>query len=167
MSLLLSSLPAPTRDYSSRKPAEQSKADDAAALPASNSSVPPYGKRKGYVPRKDADFGGGGAFPEILMAQYPLGMGRKDAAATSKTLALTTNAEGDVQYDVILRQGKNKDKAIVSDHTALVPKIDRIAKGEVCCGVCVNPRGTSKAFVCTPCYHSITPRVWSAPMKKQ
>lgn len=134
MSLLLSSLPAPTREYTSRKAATAAETDDAQLASTPQSSVPPYGKRKGYIPRKDADFGGGGAFPEILMAQYPLGMGRKDksAAATSKTLALTTNAEGDIQYDVILKQGKNKDKIIASEHKALVPKIDRIAKGEVC-----------------------------------
>lgn len=135
MSLLLSSLPAPTREYTSRKAATAAETDDAQLASTTQSSVPPYGKRKGYIPRKDADFGGGGAFPEILMAQYPLGMGRKDrgggGSGTSKTLALTTNAEGDIQYDVILKQGKNKDKNIASEHKALVPKIDRIAKGEV------------------------------------
>lgn len=131
MSLLLSSLPAPTREYTSRKAATAAETDDAQLVSTNQLSVPPYGKRKGYIPRKDADFGGGGAFPEILMAQYPLGMGRKDRGGTSKTLALTTNAEGDIQYDAIVKQGKNKDKKIVSEHTALVPKIDRIAKGEV------------------------------------
>lgn len=34
---------------------------------------PPYGHRKGYVPRIQEDFGDGGAFPEIFSAQYPLG----------------------------------------------------------------------------------------------
>lgn len=170
MSLLLSSLPAPTRDYSSRKAAEPSEPDDAQLASKPQSSVPPYGKRKGYVPRKDADFGGGGAFPEILMAQYPLGMGRKDGAATSKTLALTTNAEGDVQYDVILRQGKNKDKNIASDHTALVPKIDRIAKGEVGADMCDEKRGMLH-LPYTHCthhrHHMHIPRVWSVQMRKQ
>lgn len=131
MSLLLSSLPAPTREYTSRKAATAAETDNAQLVSTNQLSVPPYGKRKGYIPRKDADFGGGGAFPEILMAQYPLGMGRKDRGGTSKTLALTTNAEGDIQYDAIVKQGKNKDKKIVSEHTALVPKIHRIAKGEV------------------------------------
>ncbi|VVA10502.1 PREDICTED: SNW, partial [Prunus dulcis] len=43
--------------------------------------VPPYLKRQGFVPRKveefgEGEFGEGGAFPEIHIAQYPLGMGR-------------------------------------------------------------------------------------------
>lgn len=35
---------------------------------------PPYGLRQGFLPRKAEDFGDGGAFPEIHIAQYPLGM---------------------------------------------------------------------------------------------
>jgi len=38
---------------------------------------PPYGQRQGFVPRAPEDFGDGGAFPEIHVAQYPLDMGRK------------------------------------------------------------------------------------------
>ena len=38
--------------------------------------VPPYLKRARFVPRKVEEFGDGGAFPEIHVAQYPLGMGR-------------------------------------------------------------------------------------------
>lgn len=34
---------------------------------------PPYGQRKGYLPRTAEDFGDGGAFPEIHIAQFPLG----------------------------------------------------------------------------------------------
>lgn len=41
--------------------------------------VPNYRNRANFVPRIDEDFGDGGAFPEIHMAQYPLGMGRKKA----------------------------------------------------------------------------------------
>ena len=42
------------------------------------------------------------------------------------TLAVTVNAEGDVNYDSILRQGRNKDKIIYSDHKSLVPKVDAL-----------------------------------------
>jgi hypothetical protein len=35
-------------------------------------AAPPYGKRKGWIPRTVEDFGDGGAFPEIHVAQYPL-----------------------------------------------------------------------------------------------
>src|SRR4051812_1187526 len=33
---------------------------------------PPYGQRSGWRPRSAEDFGDGGAFPEIPVAQYPL-----------------------------------------------------------------------------------------------
>ncbi|KAI6188860.1 SKP-1 protein [Aphelenchoides besseyi] len=36
--------------------------------------VPPYGHRRGFVPRSAEDFGDGGAFPEIHIAQFPLGL---------------------------------------------------------------------------------------------
>lgn len=44
------------------------------ALVSAKVAAPPYGQRKGWVPRTEADFGDGGAFPEILVVQYPLGM---------------------------------------------------------------------------------------------
>ncbi|KYK63520.1 putative transmembrane protein [Toxoplasma gondii TgCatPRC2] len=47
------------------------------SLNRDRSGPPPYGQRKGFVPRSEEDFGGGGAFPEILVAQFPLGMGKK------------------------------------------------------------------------------------------
>lgn len=56
------------------------------------------------------DFGDGGAFPEIQVAQYPLGMGMKGKEATSNALAVQLDAQGKVKYDVIARQGHSKDK---------------------------------------------------------
>lgn len=69
-----------------------------------------------------------GAFPEIHMPQFPLEMGRKDAGSNNKTLAVTLGNDGNIKYDAILHQGRNKDKIIASEHSALVPKIDK----EVC-----------------------------------
>lgn len=43
------------------------------ALVSARVAAPPYGKRKGWIPRSEADFGDGGAFPEIQVVQYPLG----------------------------------------------------------------------------------------------
>lgn len=43
------------------------------ALVSAKVSAPPYGQRKGWIPRTENDFGDGGAFPEIHVAQYPLG----------------------------------------------------------------------------------------------
>ncbi|KAK1289625.1 hypothetical protein QJS10_CPB18g00842 [Acorus calamus] len=86
--------------------------------------IPPYGKRSGFVPRKPEDFGDGGAFPEIHVAQYPLGMGRKDSKPGGpKILPLTVDANGNVAYDAIVRQGENASKIVQSQHRDLVPKI--------------------------------------------
>ena len=53
--------------------------------------APPYGSRANgkWIPRTPADFGDGGAFPEIHAAQYPLGMGeRNEKKEKSNALAL-------------------------------------------------------------------------------
>ena len=57
------------------------------------------------------DFGDGGAYPEIPIAQYPLGMGKKQT--TSNALAVQLDAEGKIKYDVIARQGHGKDKVSI------------------------------------------------------
>ncbi|KAM0892071.1 hypothetical protein ACQ4PT_026007 [Festuca glaucescens] len=85
--------------------------------------VPPYGKRTGFVPRRPEDFGDGGAFPEILIAQYPLGMGRRDDKGGSKILALTVDAHGSVAFDAVVKQGENASKIVYSKHSDIVPKI--------------------------------------------
>ena len=55
-----------------------------------------------------ADFGDGGAFPEIHFAQYPMDMGRPDPKSgpgkKSNALAVQLDAEGKVKYDLIARQ---------------------------------------------------------------
>lgn len=43
----------------------------------SSTSIPQYGRRKNWKPRKQEEFGDGGAYPECHLAQYPLEMGRK------------------------------------------------------------------------------------------
>ena len=63
------------------------------------------------------------------MPQYPLDMGKKDAAKSSSTLAVSVNNQGGINYDAILKQGKNRDKLIASDHSAMVPKVDKVAGG--------------------------------------
>lgn len=55
------------------------------------------------------DFGDGGAFPEIHVAQYPLNMGKAEGKKNN-TLALQVDAEGKIRYDAIVRQGQHKDK---------------------------------------------------------
>ncbi|XP_026437981.1 SNW/SKI-interacting protein A-like [Papaver somniferum] len=87
--------------------------------------IPPYLNRHGFVPRKPEDFGDGGAFPEIPVAQYPLGMGRKDGQAKlgSKILPLTVDAQGNVAFDAIVRQNENASKIVYASHIDLVPKV--------------------------------------------
>jgi SNW domain-containing protein 1 len=101
-------------------------AEDDAGKPTTGPGklVPPYGKRTGFVPRRPEDFGDGGAFPEILIAQYPLGMGRRDdKGGGSKILALTVDARGGVAFDAVVRQGENASKIVYSKHSDIVPKI--------------------------------------------
>lgn len=43
---------------------------------------PPYGHRKNWVPRSLQDYGDGGAFPEVHIAQYPLNMGKKKSTVS-------------------------------------------------------------------------------------
>lgn len=83
--------------------------------------------RKGFIPRVPADFGDGGAFPEIHVAQYPMDMGRPDPRDSggrkkSNALAVQLDAEGKVKYDLIARQGHSKDKVVYSKFTDLLPK---------------------------------------------
>uniref|UniRef100_A0A663MB80 SNW domain-containing protein 1 n=1 Tax=Athene cunicularia TaxID=194338 RepID=A0A663MB80_ATHCN len=116
-------LPAPTQlsqdqlELEERARAQRSRQT---ALVSSRREPPPYGYRKGWIPRVIEDFGDGGAFPEIHVAQYPLDMGRKKKM--SNALAVQVDAEGKIKYDAIARQGQSKDKVIYSKYTDLVPK---------------------------------------------
>ena len=95
------------------------------------SGPPPYGQRAGWRPRSAEDFGDGGAFPEIPVAQYPLDMGRKGNASTSNALALQLNSEGKVKYDAIARQGHDDSRIIHSNFKDLIPLRQRADAGEL------------------------------------
>lgn len=85
-------------------------------------SAPPYGQRRGWIPRTEADFGDGGAFPEIHVAQYPQEMGAPgNASKKSNALALRLDAQGKVKYDVIAKQGHAKDKIVYTNINQLLP----------------------------------------------
>lgn len=53
-------------------------------------NIPPYGQRANYIPRRREDYGDGGAFPEIHIAQYPLDMGRSEGTGDTKVVAVAT-----------------------------------------------------------------------------
>lgn len=116
-------LPAPTQLSQDQLEAEErarSQRSLQTSLVSSRREPPPYGYRKGWIPRLLEDFGDGGAFPEIHVAQYPLDMGRKKKM--SNALAIQVDPEGKIKYDAIARQGQSKDKVIYSKYTDLVPK---------------------------------------------
>uniref|UniRef100_A0A4W4GTN1 SNW domain-containing protein 1 n=1 Tax=Electrophorus electricus TaxID=8005 RepID=A0A4W4GTN1_ELEEL len=120
---LASFLPAPTQlsqDQLETEERVRAQRSQSTALVSTRREPAPYGSRKGWVPRSLEDFGDGGAFPEIHVAQYPLEMGRKKK--TSNALALQVDAEGKIKYDAIARQGQGKDKVIFSKYTDLLPK---------------------------------------------
>ncbi|PYH37000.1 SKIP/SNW domain-containing protein [Aspergillus neoniger CBS 115656] len=92
---------------------------------------PPYQNRAGWRPRAPEDFGDGGAFPEILVAQYPLDMGRKGTSSTSNALAVQVDAEGKVKYDAIARRGHSDDRIVHASFKDLIPLRQRVDMGEV------------------------------------
>ncbi|KAF7716416.1 Pre-mRNA-processing protein [Penicillium ucsense] len=92
---------------------------------------PPYGNRAGWRPRAPEDFGDGGAFPEILVAQYPLDMGRKGASSTSNALAVQVDAEGKVKYDAIARRGHGDNRIVHASFKDLIPLRQRVDMGEI------------------------------------
>ncbi|XP_072306423.1 SNW domain-containing protein 1 [Eucyclogobius newberryi] len=120
---LLSFLPAPTQlsqDQLEAEERQRAQKSYSTALVSSRREPPSYRLRKGWVPRAQEDFGDGGAFPEIHMAQFPMEMGREQK--TSNALAVQVDAEGKIKYDAIARQGQSKDKVVFSKYTDLLPK---------------------------------------------
>ncbi len=70
------------------------------------------------------DFGDGGAYPEVHIAQYPLGMGmKKSGSGTGNALAVQLDAQGKIKYDVIAKVGHAKDKV-----KSLFPTINIVTK---------------------------------------
>ena len=95
------------------------------------SGPPAYGQRSGWRPRSAEDFGDGGAFPEIPVAQYPLDMGRKGSGSSSNALTLQVDAEGKVKYDAIARQGHSDSRIIHSSFKDLIPLRQQANAGEL------------------------------------
>eukprot|EP00192_Tetraselmis_astigmatica_P008664 CAMPEP_0117682022 /NCGR_PEP_ID=MMETSP0804-20121206/19369_1 /TAXON_ID=1074897 /ORGANISM="Tetraselmis astigmatica, Strain CCMP880" /LENGTH=626 /DNA_ID=CAMNT_0005491969 /DNA_START=9 /DNA_END=1889 /DNA_ORIENTATION=- len=115
-------LPTPQHDYSALR-SSASAAGTPQATAVTRREPPPYGARKGFVPKKVEDFGDGGAFPEILIPQFPMNMGRpEDSGRGNKTLALTMDASGETNYSAVVKQGQNAKKYVHSSHSDIVPK---------------------------------------------
>ncbi|TKA79927.1 Pre-mRNA-processing protein 45 [Cryomyces minteri] len=103
---------------------------DTSQLVLKRSGPPPYGQRAGWRPRSAEDYGDGGAFPEIPVAQYPLDMGRK-TTSSSNALTIQVDAEGKVKYDAIARRGHNEKRIIHSSFKDLIPLRQRADVGEI------------------------------------
>ena len=91
---------------------------------------PPYGNRSGWRPRSAEDYGDGGAFPEVPVAQYPLDMGRK-GSSKSNALAVQVDAEGKVKYDAIARRGHSENRIVHASFADLIPLRQRADVGEI------------------------------------
>lgn len=120
---LSSILPAPIQtiwDRDDERRRKEFSLSSSNALVSAQSIAPPYGQRRGWVPRNVTDYGDGGAFPEIHVAQYPLEMGRKKDSS-SNALAVQLGPDGKVKYDVLAKQGHSKDKIVYSKLSDLLP----------------------------------------------
>ncbi len=74
---------------------------------------PAYGKRGNFRPQSAADFGDGGAFPEIHIMQYPLDMGRKDKKTSSGAVVpVKVDAEGKIRFDAVVTQHARKNQKV-------------------------------------------------------
>jgi SNW domain-containing protein 1 len=135
LSFFFSLLPAPSqntwdRDEERERKEKDERDSDDRRIATAEKIAPPYGARKGFIPRVNGDYGDGGAFPEIHVAQYPMDLGRPadgrggggGGQKKSNALAVQLDASGKVKYDLIARQGHGKDKVVYSKFTDLLPK---------------------------------------------
>merc|ERR1711953_1545374 len=113
-------LPEPTQQPFQEDTSDR-KSGHSTAVATVRSEPPPYGARSGFVPRTVNDFGDGGAFPEIHVAQFPLGLG-KPKTKKSNALAIHLDQDGKVKYDALVKQGHGKDRVVHSKFSDLVPK---------------------------------------------
>jgi len=104
---------------------------ESSQLVVKRAGPPPYGQRAAWRPRNPEDYGDGGAFPEVPMAQYPLDMGRKGTSSTSNALALQVDNEGKVKYDAIARRGHDEGRVVHSSFKDLIPLRQRADVGEI------------------------------------
>nr|CAG8515403.1 5292_t:CDS:10 [Entrophospora candida] len=122
MSTLTSILPKPQGKLLNSEPSKTDrKYEDLVTTKLDRSQPPSYRNRLGWKPKRPEDFGDGGAYPEIHIAQYPLEMGRSKTVTSGGALPLQVDAEGNIQYDDIAKQGHSESRIIHSHFKDLVP----------------------------------------------
>ncbi|SPO25360.1 probable transcriptional coregulator Snw1 [Ustilago trichophora] len=133
VAILQSVLPEPKFSAATHSHDDDDQDDNAEAGPStsalvstSSSSIPPYGQRASWRPRTQADFGGGGAYPECHIAQYPLDMGRNRSAGTGNKLAMRVDGQGNKRYDAIVKQGLRQGQTVQTEYKDLVPLSQRM-----------------------------------------
>lgn len=98
---------------------------------AKKNGPPAYGSRQSWRPRAAEDFGDGGAFPEVHVAQYPLDMGRKGGPSTSNALVRRVDGEGKTKYDEIARRGHGDSRIVQASFKDLIPLRQQANAGEL------------------------------------
>ncbi|OMJ18446.1 Pre-mRNA-processing protein 45 [Smittium culicis] len=133
MSTLSQLLPKPkftsNSEESSKKPAKVQEKNIPTLSLTKKGQIPPYGQRSGWTPKTLEDFGDGGAYPEILVGQYPLRMGLKKAKK-GQVLSKQVDSDGNIKYDAVARYGHGEDKIIQSEFKELVPLRERIGTND-------------------------------------
>ncbi|KAK4238735.1 SKIP/SNW domain-containing protein [Achaetomium macrosporum] len=134
---LAQALPKPKYDSEYEEPRAQQRgprivsADqiDETQIVVRRAGPPPYPNRAGWRPRAPEDFGDGGAFPEIPVAQYP--WGKNDGSSKSNALVVRVDAEGKVDYTAIARQGHSDQRIIHASFKDLIPLRQRAEAGDI------------------------------------
>lgn len=94
--------------------------------------IPPYGARQKWRPKCQNDFGDGGAYPEVHVAQYPLNMGRKSQKKTvNNALTLQVDSEGQAKYDAIAKRGHSTARIVQTSYQDLIPLRQRANAGDI------------------------------------
>ncbi|KAJ2751024.1 mRNA splicing protein [Coemansia pectinata] len=122
MSSISQFLPEPkhTTSRPETKVPEVSDSQALAVTTTDSSPIPAYGQRIGWVPKTASDFGGGGAYPEIHMLQYPLGMGKK-RTAKGNALSKQVDSDGNTSYTALANFGRRENTTVHSQFKDLVP----------------------------------------------
>ncbi|KAL7685689.1 putative SKI-interacting protein, SKIP [Plasmopara halstedii] len=125
--------PAPVRSYttfSDSIPSSTSTPSSPQRNPIAHIPQYPLRIKQQFVPRRHEDFGDGGAYPELHIAQFPLGMGKKGENGSFSqnhigTLALQVRGEdGKVSYDAIVTQQHRDKTKVYTKFSDIVEKDD-------------------------------------------